>query len=79
MLKLKLGTKGEIVIPKKIREHLGLSRDKVVILEVKDNSIEIKPAASEDLVKRWEETAREEGTNVSKNFIYGDKLYEDVF
>ena len=78
MLKLKLGSKGELIIPKKVREQLGLIRNKTIILEVKEKSAEIR-AASEDLLKRWEETAKKEGTDVSKNFIYGDKLYEEVF
>ena len=78
MLKLKLGSKGELIIPKKIREQLGLTGNNTIILDVKEKSAEIR-AASDDLVKRWEETARKEGANVSKNFIYGDKLYEEVF
>lgn len=77
MLKLKLGTKGELIIPKKIRDQLGLSRDRTIILDVKEKSAEIK-VATEDLIQKWEERAKKHSLDVSK-WIHGDKLYEDVF
>ena len=77
MFKLKLGAKGELIIPKKIREQLGLVRDKIILLEIKDKSVEIRPA-TEDILQKWEQRARKHNQNTSK-WIYGDKLYEDVF
>ena len=77
MMQLRLGTKGEIVIPKKIREHLGFSRDSPVLLEIKDKTIHIK-AMADDIVKNWEERAKKSKVNVS-TWVYGDKLYEEVF
>lgn len=77
MLQLKLGGRGEVVIPKKIREYVGLSRGKSVLLEVQGKSILIR-AAVEDIVKRWEEFAKQHRVDVSK-WTYGDKLYEEVF
>ncbi len=32
-----------------------------------------------DVVSSWEKIAREEGTDVSKNWVYGDRLYEEEF
>ena len=51
----------------------------MVILEVKDKVIEIKPFSAEEIVERWEKISEKEGGDVSKDLIYGDKLYEEVF
>jgi len=77
IIQVKIGSKGEIVIPKKIRETMGLERNKKVILELKDKEITLK-SAGEDIAKLWEEIATKEKVNTSK-WIYGDKLYEEVF
>ena len=76
-MKLKLGSKGEIVIPKKIREQLGFSKDSTVILEVKYKFLVLR-ASSEDIVKKWEERAKKYNMKVSE-WIYGYKLYEEIF
>lgn len=77
MIQVKLGTKGELVIPKKIREHLGLSRGRMVMIEVKDKSIEIH-AQREDVAGKWEALAKKEHVDV-RNWKYGDELYEEIF
>ena len=77
MLKLKLGSKGEILIPKKIREQLGFTRNKTIILEIKEKSVELK-TSDDNIAKKWEERAKKYKVDTSK-LIYGDKLYEDVF
>ncbi len=77
MLKLKLGSKGEILIPKKIREQLGFTRDRIIILEIKEKSVELK-ASNEDIVKKWEEYAKKHNIDISK-WVYGDELYEEEF
>lgn len=77
-IKVKLGKKGQIVIPKVIRESLGLVEDKFVMMEVKDKKLEIFPVR-ETIPAEWEKIAEKEGTDVEKNMIYGDKLYEEVF
>jgi len=38
-----------------------------------------KQIVNKDVCKEWEEIAKNEGVNVSKEFIYGDELYEEVF
>lgn len=77
-IKVKLGSKGQLVIPKVIRESLGLVENKTVILEVRDKRIEIVPL-DDDIADKWQGIAEKEGVNVSKEFIYGDRLYEEVF
>jgi len=77
MMQLKLGAKGELVIPKKIREHLGLVKNKIVVLNVKDKTIEIT-SPKHDVLQACEERARKYNLN-KKDIIYGDKLYEEVF
>ncbi len=79
-LKVRLGKKGQLVIPKIVRESVGLVEESDVILEIKEKSVEIKPFLEEDLVKKWEERAKKYGGNLKKmGWIYGDKLYEEEF
>ncbi|MBS7648486.1 AbrB/MazE/SpoVT family DNA-binding domain-containing protein [Candidatus Bathyarchaeota archaeon] len=76
-LRVKLGSEGQLVIPKVSRESLGLIENKHVILEVKDKSIEIR-ALDEEIVEKWREVAEREGLDVSRELVYYDKLYHDV-
>ncbi|MBI4141833.1 hypothetical protein HY484_02840 [Candidatus Woesearchaeota archaeon] len=78
MLQLQIGKKGEIVIPKKVREHLGFVYERPLVLVVKEKSVEITSVSDMDIAKRWEERAKKANTNVSK-WVYGDALYEEVF
>lgn len=77
IIQLKIGTRGEIVIPKKIRESMGFERDKIILLEMKDKIIQLHQAET-DIVKECEERAKRANVDVSK-WIYGDKLYEEIF
>jgi AbrB family looped-hinge helix DNA binding protein len=77
---VKIGEKGQLVIPKLIRESVGLLENRPAILEVKEKAIEIRPFPEEDLVKKWRERAREYGGNLKKlGWVYGDRLYEEEF
>ena len=77
-IKVKLGGKGQLVIPKVIRETLGLIENTIIVLEVKEKSVEIK-TLDEEIPKKWRAIAKAEGLNVTKGLMYGDKLYEQVF
>ncbi len=77
MMQLSIGTKGELVIPKKIRESLGLTKDRKVILEMEGKTIKLR-VANEDIVKACEERAKKYNID-PKKLIYGDQLYEEVF
>jgi len=49
-----VGPKGQVVIPKDVREHLGLEPGSDVIFEVRENEVVIKPSrAPEDLVDEY--------------------------
>ncbi len=78
IIKVKLGDKGQIVIPKVVRESLGLRKNGPAILEVKGKSAEIRPLHGEDIVHEMRERAKRCGIDVSK-LVYGDKLYEEEF
>lgn len=77
-IKVKLGEKGQLVIPKVIRESLGITENRTIILEVRDKTIEIK-AFDEEVPEKWRAIAEKEGLDVERNVVYGDKLYEQVF
>jgi len=79
-IKVKLGDKGQLVIPKIVRECVGLKANGSALLEVKDNYIEIRPISAVDLVQRSRERAKKYGGDIKKlGWIYGDRLYEEVF
>ncbi|MBI4919655.1 AbrB/MazE/SpoVT family DNA-binding domain-containing protein [archaeon] len=78
-IKTKVGERGQIVIPKIIRQSLGIVKNKMVMLEMDDKMLKIFPSETENILNRWAETAEKEGIDVSKKFIYGDELYEDLF
>ncbi|MBI2451499.1 AbrB/MazE/SpoVT family DNA-binding domain-containing protein [Candidatus Pacearchaeota archaeon] len=77
--KIKLGERGQVVIPKIIRESLGMTKNKTIIIEIENKSIKLTTSEKSDILKSWKEIAEKEGTNISKKFIYGDRLYEKVF
>ncbi|MFQ5406027.1 MAG: AbrB/MazE/SpoVT family DNA-binding domain-containing protein [Candidatus Micrarchaeia archaeon] len=76
---LKVGPKGQVVIPKVIRESLGIVENKTIVLTVKDKSVQIKASEGSLLVEKWEKQAKSLRLNVSKNWVHGDKLYEEEF
>ena len=79
-IKVKLGDKGQLVIPKVVRESIGLKENGSALLEVKEKVIEIRPLSSEDLLERSRERAKKYGGDIRKQgWVYGDKLYEEVF
>ena len=54
MLKVRqLGEKGQIVIPKDIREYFGLKKGSSLSIEVDDEKIIIKPKMDEDFMEKW--------------------------
>ena len=78
--KLKVGSKGQVVIPKIVRESLGIKPESELIMEIKDKSAEIRPVSLDSDINSWEEFAKNNGVNIKKaGWIYGDKLYEEVF
>ncbi len=78
-IKTKMGIRGQLVIPKIIRESLGLTDNKAVLLEVTDKELRLIPTKDKDIAASWQAIAKSHGTNVKKNLVYGNKLYEEVF
>ena len=56
MMQLQFGTKGELIIPKKIRDQIGFSKSRIVILEVKDEGVLIRLPV-ENIAKKWAKRA----------------------
>ena len=78
-LKVRLGPKGQFVIPKVVRESVGLRENASALLEVKEGAIEIRPLDDSDLVEKAIRRAKEHGGDIRKlGWVYGDRLYEEV-
>ena len=76
-LKVKVGPKGQIVIPKLIREKLGVNPADVVLLDMEGDRAVVE-AVHWDPVEKLSEISRKVGTK-SSELVWGDKLYEEVF
>ena len=75
--KVKVGSKGDLVIPKIVRDSIGLRENESALLDVKEGVAEIRPLNREDLVSKSRERAKKHGGDIKKlGWIYGDKLYE---
>ena len=54
-MKTTLSEKGQVVIPKEIREKLKFEKGNVFEIELKDNLIILKPVGKSQKVKNWRE------------------------
>lgn len=75
-MKAKVGPKGQIVIPKAIRERLGVRPNDVVFLDIEGERMVVEKP--QDPLKVIEETAKRIGAK-SSQISMGDELYEEVF
>ncbi|MDI6640408.1 MAG: AbrB/MazE/SpoVT family DNA-binding domain-containing protein [Methanocellales archaeon] len=78
VIKSKVGSRGQIVIPKIVRENLGMIEGSGIIIEMVDDEIRIK-STKRDILSRWSRIADDEGMDVKKEIKYGDRLYEEIF
>ncbi|ATZ61462.2 MAG: AbrB/MazE/SpoVT family DNA-binding domain-containing protein [Methanosarcinales archaeon Met12] len=78
VIKSKVGSRGQIVIPKIARDNLGMIEGSGIIIELADDGIQIK-SAEKDILSKWSRIAEEEGMDVKKEIKYGDRLYEEIF
>jgi AbrB family looped-hinge helix DNA binding protein len=76
-LKTKVGPKGQIVIPKPIREKLKIAPSDTVLLDLEGDQM-ILTKAYPDPVKAMAEMAEQIGGKWSE-ILWGDELYEEVF
>ncbi|MFQ6136695.1 MAG: AbrB/MazE/SpoVT family DNA-binding domain-containing protein [Candidatus Hydrothermarchaeales archaeon] len=75
---IKMGSRGQIVVPKVFRDYLGLKEGGEVVIEVSDDQITIKPV-KKDIHAKWEKIAREQGFDIKREgILYGDSLYKKV-
>ena len=74
IVKRTIGPKGQVVIPKVVRKHLGVEPGSEVIFEVKENEIVIKPSrAPADIVDEYVSMV----TSKLKNRIQLDQIIEE--
>lgn len=76
-MKTKVGPKGQIVIPKPIRDRLRVKPDDIVLLDIERERIVVEKVP-EDPLKIITETAKRIGVK-SSELVWGDKLYEELF
>jgi AbrB family looped-hinge helix DNA binding protein len=76
MIEVKVGTRGEIVIPKKIREAMGILPQGELELEVEDNRITLQPKKEDE--EFFAELERNAKYDTSK-WVMGNDLYEEEF
>lgn len=74
---VRVGKRGEIVIPAFARKQLGIHFGGTLKLEVEDEKISII-VKNKDVVSDFRKMAQEHAKPSGK-IIYGDKLYEEVF
>ena len=74
---VKMGKRGEIVIPVFVRRSLKLKEGGTVKLRVEDNSFSVV-SQKQDFMSWLRETRKKEGMPHDQ-IIYGDKLYEEEF
>ena len=75
-----LGAKGQVVIPKDIREHFGLKKGSKVLFEVKDDEIIIKPQKDEEFLENFCLTAKKKLTKrIDVKELYHEQIEERNF
>jgi AbrB family looped-hinge helix DNA binding protein len=75
-LKVRVGPKGQIVIPKSVRDVLGVKPNDFVLVDVIDGKATLE-SLQVDPVKTLAEIAKLHGVK-SRELVWGDKLYEEV-
>jgi len=58
IIKREIGEKGQVVIPRDIRDHLGLKKGIKVIFEVKDDEVIIKKENNEKFLEEFLNTPK---------------------
>ena len=75
-IRRKLGPKGQLVIPKVVREFLGIKPGDVVVIEVREKEVLIKPGV--DPVRFVEDFCFITGTKLKKKLDLEKLLEEEV-
>lgn len=72
-----IGPRGELVLPKAVRDALHLHPGQEVELEVREDGLFIR-AKDPHVVEWFEATAAKHG-KPTKDLVLGDELYEELF
>ena len=72
-----VGPKGQIVLPKDVREHLGLKQGSPVTFEVRERELVIRPAEDpEKFVEEFCSVPKKLGKKIDLKRIYEEELEE---
>lgn len=74
---IKLGKRGEIVIPAFIRKKYKLTSGRKIKFDMKDDKLELV-VTDDKVIQRLRDIAKKEGIRADK-IVYGDKIYEEEF
>ncbi|MEK6960911.1 MAG: AbrB/MazE/SpoVT family DNA-binding domain-containing protein [Nanoarchaeota archaeon] len=77
MVRATVSARGELVIPKHMREEIGIEKNATVFLEVRDKVLHVRRIEG-DPILRMEERAKRNNVDVSK-WVRGNQLYEEEF
>jgi AbrB family looped-hinge helix DNA binding protein len=75
-LKVKVGPKGQIVIPKHVRKSLGIKPADEVLLDIEGERAIIEPLRRDPVEVLLEISKRVGGK--SSELVWGDRLYESI-
>ncbi|MBN2518478.1 MAG: AbrB/MazE/SpoVT family DNA-binding domain-containing protein [Candidatus Altiarchaeota archaeon] len=76
--KVRVGESGQIVIPKMMREMLGIVPKEEVNISMGEGEISIMPM-KENLADKFRRIAMKEGIKKGERIKTGDELYSEIF
>jgi AbrB family looped-hinge helix DNA binding protein len=76
-LKVKVGPKGQIVIPKHVRESLGIRSGDEVLIEIEGKKATTIEPLRRDPIEVLLEISKQVGGG-SSELVWGDRLYESI-
>ncbi|MEW5955295.1 MAG: AbrB/MazE/SpoVT family DNA-binding domain-containing protein [Candidatus Micrarchaeota archaeon] len=75
-VEVKVGKKGELVVPAIMRRKLGILPGAMINLNLSENKIELFPK-DPNVMQKIREYSKKHATDTSK-WVLGDRLYEEV-
>lgn len=75
-MKAKVGSKGQVVIPKPIRDRMGINPSDIVLIDMEGDKAVIE-VLHRNPIEVIREIAQRFGVK-SSELIWGDRLYEEV-